>query len=93
MNKGMEKIVERIKRATIGEWINFVCFVVSTSLAIAGFIVPPTGEVDNSVLIVIGELGFFSTINKIPDFIKALKGGASIEIEKGDAHIKIEGEE
>lgn len=89
----MEKIVERIKRATIGEWINFVCFVISAALAVAGFIVPPTGEVDNSVLIVIGELGFFSTINKIPDFIKALKNGASLEIEKGGTHIKIEGED
>ena len=89
----MEKIVERIKRATIGEWINFVCFVVSVTLVIVGFIVPPTGEIDNSVLIAVGELGFFSTITKIPDFIKTLKGGASIEIEKGDTHIKIEGED
>lgn len=84
---------ERIKKATIGEWINFVCFVVSVVLAVVGFILPPTGEIDNSVLICIGELGFFSTLTKIPDFIKALKNGASIEIGKGDAHIKIEGEE
>ena len=84
---------ERIKKATIGEWINFVCFVVSVVLAVVGFTLPPTGEIDNSVLICIGELGFFSTLTKIPDFIKALKNGASIEIGKGDAHIKIEGEE
>jgi hypothetical protein len=87
------KCSERIKKATIGEWINFVCFVVSVVLAVVGFILPPTGEIDNSVLICIGELGFFSTLTKIPDFIKALKNGASIEIGKGDAHIKIEGEE
>lgn len=84
---------ERIKKATIGEWINFVCFVVSVGLAVVGFVLPPTGEIDNSVLICIGELGFFSTLTKIPDFIKALKNGASVEISKGDAHIKIEGEE
>ena len=88
-----KRIIERIKRASAGEWINALCCVVSVSLAIWGFIVPPTGEVHTSVLIVIGELGFFSTINKIPDFIKALKGGASLEINKGDAHIKIEGED
>lgn len=84
---------DRIRKATIGEWINFVCFVVSVVLAVVGFVLPPTGEIDNSVLICIGELGFFSTLTKIPDFIKALKNGASIEIGKGDAHIKIEGEE
>jgi hypothetical protein len=87
------KCSERIKKATIGEWINFVCFVVSVVLAVVGFIIPPTGEIDNSVLICIGELGFFSTLTKIPDFIRALKNGASVEISKGDAHIKIEGEE
>lgn len=84
---------ERIKKASVGEIINFVCFVISVTLVVVGFIVPPTGEIDNSVLIGVGELGFFSTINKIPDFIKALKNGASVEIEKGDTHIKIEGEE
>lgn len=84
---------ERIKKATIGEWINFICFLVSITLAVVGFIIPPTGEIDNSVLICIGELGFFSTLTKIPDFIRALKNGASVEISKGDAHIKIEGEE
>lgn len=88
-----KRIIERIKRASIGEWINFVCFVVSVTLVVVGFIVPPTGEIDNSVLIAVGELGFFSTITKIPDFIKALKNGASLEIEKGDTHIKIEGED
>lgn len=84
---------DRIRKATIGEWINFVCFVVSVVLAVVGFVLPPTGEIDNSVLICIGELGFFSTLTKIPDFIKALKNGASIEIGRGDTHIKIEGEE
>lgn len=89
----METIKKRIKGATIGEWINFCCFVVSIILAVLGFIIPPTGEIDNSVLICIAELGFFSSVSKIPDFIKALKGGASLEIGKGDTHIKIEGEE
>lgn len=83
----------RIKNATVGDIINFVCFLISIILAITGFFLPPTGVIDSSVLLVIGELGFFATITKIPDFIKALKGGASIEIERGDTHIKLEGEE
>lgn len=83
----------RIKNATVGDIINFCCFLISIILAVVGFILPPTGVIDSSVLLVIGELGFFSTVTKIPDFIKALKGGASIEIEKGDTHIKLEGED
>lgn len=82
-----------IKNASIGDIINFCCFVISIILAVVGFILPPTGVIDSSVLLVIGELGFFSTVTKIPDFIKALKGGATIEIDKGDTHIKLEGED
>ena len=51
------------------------------------------GIVDNSILIFIGELGFFSTVTKIPDMIKSLRNGAKIEIERGDSKIKIEGAE
>ena len=89
----MKSLLERIKQASVGEIINFVCFGVSVGLVIWGFLIPPTGEIHNSVLIGVGELGFFSTINKIPDFIKALKGGASLELNKGNTHIKIEGED
>lgn len=83
----------RIKNATVGDIINFSCFLISIILAVVGFLLPPTGVIDSSVLLVIGELGFFSTVTKIPDFIKALKGGASLEITKGDSHIKLEGED
>ena len=83
----------RIKNVTVGDIINFTCFLISIILAVVGFVLPPTGVIDSSVLLVIGELGFFSTVTKIPDFIKALKGGASLEITKGDSHIKLEGED
>lgn len=87
------KLRERISNATIGEWINFVCFIISIAVGVVGFLLPPMGEIDNSVLIFIGELGFFSTVTKIPDFVRSLKNGASVEITKGDSHIKIEGED
>lgn len=83
----------RIKNATVGDIINFCCFLISIILVVVGFILPPTGVIDSSVLLAIGELGFFSTVTKIPDFIKALKGGASMEIIKGDSHIKLEGKD
>ena len=86
-------IIERAKKASAGEWINFICFVFSITLGTIGFILPPRGEINNSVLIFIGEIGFFSTVTRIPDFIKSLKNGASIEIDRGDTHIKLEGED
>lgn len=83
----------RIKNATVGDVINFSCFTISVIIVIVGFILPPTGVIDSSVLIAVGELGFFSTVSKIPDFIKALKGGAEIEIKKGENTIHLTGAE
>lgn len=85
--------MKKIKKISIGDLINFVCFVISISLAIVGFILPPTGEIDNSVLICIGELGFFSTVSRIPELISALKNGASVDLSFGDKQIHIEGAE
>lgn len=79
------------KKISIGDLINFVCFVISIALAVIGFILPPTGEIDNSVLICIGELGFFSTVSRIPELIRALKNGASVDLSFGDKQIHIEG--
>lgn len=89
----MSTILQRIRNASPGEWINFVCFVASITLAVVGFILPPRGQIDNSVLICIGELGLFSTISKIPDFIKALKNGGSVEVGGKNGYVKIEGAE
>lgn len=83
----------KLKGLTIGDIINFTCFITSIVLAVIGFFLPPMGIVDNSVLILIGELGFFSTVTKIPDMIKSLRNGAKIEIERGDSRITLEGED
>lgn len=83
--------MKNIKKISIGDLINFVCFVISIVLAVIGFILPPTGEIDNSVLICIGELGFFSTVSRIPELIRALKNGASVDLSFGDKQIHIEG--
>ena len=81
----------RIKNATVGDIINFCCFLISIILAVVGFILPPTGVIDNSVLITVGELGFFSTLSRIPELIRALKNGASVDVSFGDKNIHIEG--
>lgn len=81
----------KLKNISIGDLINFVCFVISIILVVVGFVLPPTGEIDNSVLIAVGELGFFSTLSRIPELIRALKNGASVDVTFGDKNIHIEG--
>ena len=81
------------KIVTIGDLINFCCFAISIVLVVVGFVLPPSGQIDNSVLIAVGELGFFSTVTRIPDLIKALKNGASVDLSFGDKQIHIEGAE
>lgn len=87
----MTKLSDKIKRASAGDIINFTCFSISVVLGIVAFIIPPTGQIDSSVLMFIAEVGVFSTISKIPDFIKAVSSSnANLEITKGDTSIKID---
>ena len=55
----------------------------------AGFLIPPTGVIDGSVLTAVGELLMFSVIAKIPEAIKA---GKSVKIQKGDSSVEISSE-
>lgn len=81
----------RILNASVGSFINFCCFTISVVLGIVAFIIPPTGQIDSSVLMFVAEVGIFSTISKIPDFIKAVADShTNLEITKGDASIKID---
>lgn len=58
-----------------------VTFVLSVLLIIGGFLCPPIGVIDNSVLSAVGLLLMFATVEKIPDAIKA---GRSFKVSKGD---------
>jgi hypothetical protein len=89
----MKNLGRRILNVTIGDFINFCCFLVSIGLLIGGFLSPPLGIVDNSVLIGVGELGFFASITRIPELVKSLKNGASVDVNIGNKQIHIEGGE
>jgi len=43
------------------------------SLIIAWFCLPPLGIIDNSVLIAVGELGFFGVIAELPSYLESKK--------------------
>ena len=55
-------MAEVIKKATVGNPVFWVSFALCAGLIIAGFIVPPTGVVDGSVLTAVGELFAFPTL-------------------------------
>lgn len=88
-----KNLKNRIRNASVGDIINFCCFTISVVLGIIAFIIPPTGQIDSSVLMFVAEVGIFSTISKIPDFIKAAKeSNTNLKITRGETTIKIEGD-
>ena len=64
----------------------YVNLAVSILLIIVGFVVPPTGVIDSSVLTAVGLLLMFATIDKIPE---AIKVGRNIKVQKGDASLEV----
>ena len=65
----------------------YITFALSVVLIVSGFLIPPTGIIDGSVLTAVGELLMFSVVARIPEAIKA---GKSVKIQKGDSSIEIE---
>lgn len=86
----MKKLIQRIKNANIGDTINFCCFLASIIMGVISFFYPPKGQIDNSVLMFIAEVGIFSTISQVPNFIRAVsQNHTPLEIKKGETTIKI----
>ena len=72
-------------KRTIPFWI---CLIVSISLIVAGFCVPPMGIIDGSVLTAVGILFGFATLAQIPVIIdvKMTKGDMTIEAKGINQH-------
>ena len=66
--------------------IFWTCLSISILLTVAGFLVPPTGVIDGSVLTAVGELLGFSAIGIIPSLLNTDK---SVKITKGDTCIEL----
>lgn len=63
-----------------------VTLAVSTGLIVAGFIVPPTGVIDPSVLTAVGELFAFAALSQLPFVIRSGKG---ITLNHGNTSISV----
>lgn len=55
-------MAEIVKSSTVGNPVFWVSFALCAGLIIAGFLVPPMGVVDGSVLTAVGELFAFPTL-------------------------------
>lgn len=67
-----------------------LCFFVSVGLIVGGFVAPPMGVIDNSVLTAVGELLLFPTL--LYGF-RAIELGLRVKFERGDTKIEISKEE
>ena len=68
----------------------YVTLFISIALIVGGFIVPPTGEIDGSVLTAVGLLLMFAVVEKLPEAIAA---GRSVKIQRGDTSVEVSGKD
>ena len=66
--------------------IFWVCLLVSVGLFVGGFLVPPMGVIDGSVLTAVGILFGFATLGMIPTIIETAEHA---KITKGDMTIEL----
>lgn len=66
--------------------VTAICFFVSVVLLVAGFVLPPLGVIDGSVLTAVGELLIFPVI--VYGF-RAIELGLEVKFTKGDASVEI----
>ncbi len=62
----------------------YLTLAISLLLIIGGFLLPPMGIIDGSVLTAVGELLMFGVLAQLPALIDAAKNGKSVKISKGD---------
>ena len=62
---------------------------ISIALIVGGFLLPPTGIIDGSVLTAVGELLMFGVLAQIPSILDAVRNGKSFKFQKGDSSVEI----
>lgn len=63
-----------------------ICFIVSLALIVVGFLLPPMGVIDGSVLKAVGEILLYPVI--IYGF-RAIELGLEVRIQKGDTSLEV----
>lgn len=79
-------MTEIVKNATMRNPAFWVCLSLSIALIVAGFLVPPTGKIDGSVLTAVGELFGFATLETVHH---AIKKGVDAKLTHGNTSVAI----
>ena len=77
---------ETYKRATIKNPAFWVCLMITIGLFVAGFCVPPHGEIDGSLLTAGGILFAFATLETVH---VALKKGVDAKVKHGQTELTV----
>lgn len=68
------------------EIVPIITLIIGIGLLLAGFLVPPTGIIDGSILSAVGEIMLFTCIFNLPYYIQKAK---EITLKKGDIELEI----
>ena len=79
----MVKTIKTAVRHNVPFW---VCLSVSIALIVAGFCVPPTGEINGSVLTAVGELFCFAALYTL--WLAILKG-TNAKVKHGNTSLSV----
>lgn len=90
MGEKLKKEVENLKRASRRSPAYWICTLLSVTLLVASFILPPTGVIDNSVLTAAGILFGFAGLGVLDHHLANGKIG---KVTKGDTTISIGNED
>ena len=64
----------------------WICLFTSIILLTISFLIPPTGQIDPSVLTAVGEIFGFASLAVV---IKAIGKGSDISLQKGDINLTL----
>lgn len=67
-----------------------VTLAVSILLMAGGFVLPPAGVIDGSVITCVGLLLMFAVVAQIPGILAAARDGRTIRLQKGDFTAQVE---
>lgn len=81
----MAEIIKTATRHNIPFW---VCLSVSIALIVAGFLVPPTGQIDGSVLTALGELFAYPALYTL---WTAILKGTNAKVRHGKTSLSVGG--
>ena len=71
----------------------YLTLAISLLLIVGGFLLPPMGIIDASVLTAVGELLMFGVLAQVPALISAAKNGKSIKVTRGNSSIEVSSSE